>query len=150
MAQFFYDLRSRILSNGLFYLALPVIRQEAFLPNFWPNPIYSFNDTSDDNYDADYSAYDYQYETSDNTDESYATSYYEEENNTQLVNDTMYDTSSTVTANFLSDLTTTESSYSSANSSISSQSETVVPTTIALDTIEGTLHFLYSYMNAIL
>lgn len=76
--------------------------------------------------------------------ESYTTSYYEEESDTQLTMSdsvTLYDTSSTVDANFLSDSTTTEHFYSSTSSSTSSQSETVISTTTTLDKIEGTFYF---------
>ncbi|XP_025158287.1 transmembrane channel-like protein 3 [Harpegnathos saltator] len=121
---------------------LPAIRQETFFFNPLLNPLYKeLNDTSDDDYNEDYLNYDdYQYENfeTDKIDESYTTSYYKEENDTQRVSDNMllYDTSPTVAANFLSDPTTTENPYSSASSSTSSQTENMVSTTITSDKME--------------
>ncbi|XP_032665789.1 transmembrane channel-like protein 3 isoform X2 [Odontomachus brunneus] len=113
------------------------IKQEMFVSN----PLYEdYNDTFNNNYDDDYTDDYYQNETLEtgNINESYTTSYYKEESDTQRVSDSvmLYDTSSTVDANFLSDSTTTENSYSSTSSSTSSQSEIVISTVIALDKIE--------------
>lgn len=139
--------------NDSLHLALPVIKPDAFFLDSLQNPIYeSFNDTSDDYYDY-YTNYDYQYETSetDDIDESFTASYYEEENYTQPVSDSviLYDTS-TVAPNFLSDSTTTEDFHSSASSFTSLQSETMLSTTTALDKIEGIFKFVYPYTNTIL
>lgn len=118
------------------------------------NPIYEdLNDTSDENYNDDYTDDYYQYDTSetDNINELYATSYYKEDSDTQGVNDSvmLYDKSSTVTANFLSDSTTIGNFYSSTSNSILSQSETVISTT-AMDKIEGTFYSLYLYINTVI
>lgn len=96
-----------------------------------------FNDTYDYIYNA-YPDYD-NYETTDN-DEFSTMSYYEEQD-IKNVNDSEihYDANSTIVTDFLIDSTIDEHFYTS---SISSQDETTVSTTIE-DTVEGTLDFLY-------
>lgn len=122
-----------------FHSAPPSIRQETIFlnPLLDKDSLYKdFNDTYDYNTYSDYD----NYETSDtdNGDESFTMSYYEEQD-IKNVNDreTRYDANST---NFLTDSTIDEHFYTS---STSSESETTASTTIESDTVEGILYFLY-------
>lgn len=116
----------------LFRSALSSIRQETYFlnPLLDNDTLYKdFNDTYDyDDYNTDYD----NYETSDDG-ESSTIPYYEE--NTGSVDRGIHYASSTI-ANFLTDSTTVEHSYTS---STSSRSKT---TAFESNTMEGILHFL--------
>ncbi|XP_071635711.1 transmembrane channel-like protein isoform X2 [Temnothorax longispinosus] len=109
---------------------LPSIRQETYFlnPLLDNDTLYKdFNDTYDYNdYNTDYDNYRYETSRTESGDESFTMPYYEEQDTRSADNSEIhYDTSSTVTANFLTDSMTTEHFYASSNSS---QSETTATT----------------------